>query len=131
MAPPSWGSVNPSGIPWSSVRKTLSARVPELVRENTAEWVDSWLRDNGLSIDEVGSWAVHPGGPRVLGAFAEAIGLESDATGISRRVLAEYGNMSSATLLFILERLRAENAPRPCVAVGFGPGMVIETLLLR
>jgi predicted naringenin-chalcone synthase len=39
--------------------------------------------------------------------------------------------MSSATLVFILERLRARNAPRPCVAVGFGPGMVIETALLQ
>jgi len=110
---------------------TLSPRVPELVRTNAGEWVDSWLRDNGLSIDEVGSWAVHPGGPRILGAFDEAVGLENGETAISRRMLAEYGNMSSATLLFILERLRAEDAPRPCVAVGFGPGMVIETLLLR
>jgi len=110
---------------------TLSPRVPELVRTNAGEWIDAWLRDNGLSIDEIGSWAVHPGGPRVLDAFAESVGLDSDATGISRLLLAEYGNMSSATLLFILERLRAENAPRPCVAVGFGPGLVIEALLLR
>ena len=55
---------------------------------------------------------------------------DTDAMGVSREVLSEYGNMSSATLLFILERLRRQGAERPCVAVGFGPGMVVETMLL-
>jgi predicted naringenin-chalcone synthase len=45
-------------------------------------------------------------------------------------VLAEYGNMSSATVLFILERLRSSGAPRPCVALAFGPGLVVEAVLL-
>ena len=50
--------------------------------------------------------------------------------GISREVLAEYGNMSSATILFILERLRRQDAPLPCVAMAFGPGLVVEGTLL-
>jgi len=110
---------------------TLSARVPELIRENVLDWLNEWLGGHGLSIEEVATWAVHPGGPRILTAFGEAIGLGDGAMEVSRQILAEFGNMSSATLLFILERLRRSGAPRPCVAVGFGPGMVVETVLLR
>ena len=49
----------------------------------------------------------------------------------SREVLANYGNMSSATMLFILQRLQEEGSARPCVALGFGPGMVVEAALLE
>ena len=109
---------------------TLSPRVPDLIRGHLMEWLDDWLKAQGLSIREIATWAVHPGGPRILTAFGDAVGLDSDAMGVSREVLSEYGNMSSATLLFILERLRRQGAERPCVAVGFGPGMVVETMLL-
>ncbi|HEX9698614.1 MAG TPA: type III polyketide synthase [Acidobacteriota bacterium] len=110
---------------------TLSPRVPELIRGQVADWLGDWLGEHDLTIEAVRSWAVHPGGPRILSAFGDAIGLDSGALATSREVLSEFGNMSSATLVFILERLRARNAPRPCVAVGFGPGMVIETALLQ
>jgi predicted naringenin-chalcone synthase len=110
---------------------TLSPRVPELIRGKVADWLGDWLAEHDLTIEAVRSWAVHPGGPRILSAFGDAIGLDNGALATSREVLAEFGNMSSATLVFILERLRARNAPRPCVAVGFGPGMVIETALLQ
>lgn len=110
---------------------TLSPRVPELIRENVRDWLAGWLGGHGLAIEDVASWAVHPGGPRILTAFEDAVGLGDQAMAVSRQVLSEFGNMSSATLLFILERLRRCEAPRPCVAVGFGPGMVVETLLLR
>ncbi len=110
---------------------TLSARVPELIRRNLADWLRAWLEANDLEVDDVATWAVHPGGPRILTAFADAMGLDDQAMAVSRRVLSEYGNMSAATLLFILEDLRRNEAPRPCVAVGFGPGMVVEAALLR
>ncbi|HMC63408.1 MAG TPA: hypothetical protein VKI65_00560, partial [Gemmataceae bacterium] len=70
-------------------------------------------------------------GPRILAAVEESLGLRHEATAASREVLAECGNMSSATLLFILERLRGCHAPRPCVALGFGPGLVAEAVLFR
>ena len=108
---------------------TLSPRVPDLILGHVAEWLEGWLNEYDLSIDAVATWAVHPGGPRILAAFGEAIGIENGVMAVSREVLAGYGNMSSATVLFILERLRQRGAERPCVAVGFGPGMVIETLL--
>ncbi len=109
---------------------TLSARVPELIQHELKPWLESWLEENGLTISTVGAWAIHPGGPRILGAFGDATGLDRPNLAASYQTLAEYGNMSSPTVLFILERLRRANALRPCVALGFGPGLAIEATLL-
>jgi predicted naringenin-chalcone synthase len=109
----------------------LSARVPEVIAQSLRPWLEEWLESHGLNIDRVASWAVHPGGPRILQACTEAIGLKTDRLAASYEVLAEFGNMSSPTVLFVLDRLRMQNAPRPCVLVAFGPGMVVETALVR
>ena len=108
---------------------SLSARVPDLIGRHLRGWLESWLGQNGLSLPDIKTWAVHPGGPRILTAVVDVLGLEKDAVNISREVLRDYGNMSSPTILFILERLRRENAPRPCVGLGFGPGLMAEALL--
>jgi alpha-pyrone synthase len=110
---------------------TLSKRVPGLIATHVRPWLMSWLAQHDLKIEDVASWAIHPGGPRILSAAEEALGLPRDATATSRAVFAEFGNMSSPTVLFILDRLRRESAPRPCVALGFGPGLMVEALLLR
>jgi predicted naringenin-chalcone synthase len=73
---------------------------------------------------------VHPGGPRILTSVERALGVDRDHSEVSREVLAEHGNMSSATILFILDRMRQLDAPRPCVALAFGPGLVVEALLI-
>jgi len=108
---------------------TLSPRVPSLVGTCLRPWLVQWLAEHGLTLRDVRSWAIHPGGPRILEAIAQALGLTPDATRFSAQVLAECGNMSSATMLFLLERLRRSGAPRPCVALGFGPGLVVEAAL--
>jgi predicted naringenin-chalcone synthase len=108
---------------------TLSTRVPSLIGSHLGPWLAGWLATLGLTIGEVGSWAVHPGGPRILSAVEESLSLPRDALEVSREVLAHYGNMSSPTVLFILERLRAHLAPLPCVALAFGPGLVAEAAL--
>jgi predicted naringenin-chalcone synthase len=112
-------------------RMTLSARVPDLIRARLAVWVGDWLEGEGLTMEDVATWAVHPGGPRILTAVEEALGLEKGSNGVPRKVLSEFGNMSSATILFILQRLRAQGAPRPLVALAFGPGLVVEAFLVR
>jgi predicted naringenin-chalcone synthase len=112
-------------------RMTLSARVPDLIQTHLQQWLDGWLNDLGLAREEVASWAVHPGGPRILTAAEEALGLEKPANAVPREVLSEFGNMSSATILFILQRMRRRGAPRPLVALAFGPGLVVEALLIR
>jgi predicted naringenin-chalcone synthase len=112
-------------------RMTLSARVPDLIAAHLRPWIIGWLGEHGLALEDVASWAVHPGGPRILGSVQSALELDREATAVSREVLAECGNMSSATVLFILERLRRRGAPRPCVALAFGPGQVVEALHVR
>jgi len=101
-----------------------------VIRERLRPWLASWLARHGLAIDDVGSWAIHPGGPRILQACQDALVLGSQRLAASREVLAECGNMSSPTVLFILDRLQAEQAPSPCVTLGFGPGLTIEAALL-
>jgi predicted naringenin-chalcone synthase len=108
---------------------TLGKNVPGLIARRLRPWLEGWLAGHGITVAGVGSWAVHPGGPRILSAVEEGLGLPADALAVSRAVLAQYGNMSSPTLLFILRQLIDERAPRPCVALGFGPGLAAEAAL--
>jgi alpha-pyrone synthase len=110
---------------------TLATKVPDLIARNVRPWFERWLAGCGLRIGDIASWAVHPGGPRIVTAVEQALGLTPDATAISREVLAECGNMSSATILFLIERLREQGAPLPCVALGFGPGLMAEAALFQ
>lgn len=110
---------------------TLSRRVPELIQANLQPWLTKWLAKHDLTIDSIASWAVHPGGPKILDAVEEALNLGKEATQFSRQVLAEHGNMSSPTILFILQHMQEQNASRPCVALGFGPGLTVEAALLE
>ena len=109
---------------------TLSARAPALITAYLRPWLVRWLGRQGLALSRIRSWAIHPGGPRLLETVAACLGLPERATAVSRDVLAEHGNMSSATLLFILERLSASGAVLPCVVLGFGPGLVVEAAIL-
>ncbi len=109
---------------------TLSKRVPALIAKHLRPWLERWLASQGVTVADVASWAVHPGGPRILDAVEDSLGLPRSATADSWAVLAECGNMSSPTVLFILDRLRARQAPLPCVALAFGPGLVAEVALI-
>ena len=108
----------------------LSPRVPALIAARLAPWLDGWLAAQGLDRAAIGSWALHPGGPRLLEAVRECLGLPASAIEPSTTVLRECGNMSSATILFILDRLQRAGAPLPCVALAFGPGLCVEAALL-
>ena len=109
----------------------LSPDVPQLIEQNIAPWLEAFLATAGHSITSVGAWAIHPGGPRILDACRNALGLREEQLYDARGILAEHGNMSSATMLFLLARIRRENRARPVLALGFGPGLTIETMLLN
>src|SRR5262245_55041027 len=109
---------------------TLSKQVPSLIAKHLRPWLTQWLAVCSVRLEDVASWAIHPGGPRILDAAVESLGLDHLAAKPSRDVFAAYGNMSSPTVLFILDELRRSNAPRPCVALGFGPGLNAEAALL-
>jgi predicted naringenin-chalcone synthase len=108
---------------------TLSARVPALIKNHLRPWLTHWLLENQLRLSDIRSWAIHPGGPRILDTVRETLDLPPQATAVSEKILSQYGNMSSATVLFILKQLRDQNASRPCVALGFGPGLALEAAL--
>jgi predicted naringenin-chalcone synthase len=110
---------------------TLSKRIPEVIGGRLRPWLDDWLAARGHSVAEIKSWAVHPGGPKILDAVAATLALPAEAVWASREVLAEHGNMSSATVVFILKRLRERRSPAPCVALGFGPGLNVEVALFE
>jgi predicted naringenin-chalcone synthase len=108
---------------------TLSPHVSQLIATHLRPWLVGWLDRQGIALNDVASWAIHPGGPRVVDAAQEALALDRSATTESREVLASYGNVSSPTVLLILERLQHAGAARPCVALAFGPGLTIEATL--
>lgn len=112
-------------------RMTLSARVPELIQTHLRPWLEAWLAGHGLDLGDVRSWAVHPGGPRILDAVEGALDLDPEQNAVARSVLQECGNMSSPTILFILDRMRRAGAVGPCVALAFGPGLAVEVALLH
>ena len=109
---------------------TLSSRVPDLIGGDLAPWLTRWLGTQGLKIEDIKSWAIHPGGPRILTAVAETLRLSDVNLAASRLILGRHGNMSSPTVVFILEHLRKLSAAKPCVMLGFGPGLVAEVALL-
>ena len=108
---------------------SLSPNVPRLIETHLRPWVESWLDREGLKLADIASWAVHPGGPRILSSVRKALDLSDGALEQSQAVLRDYGNMSSPTILFILERLRQQSAPLPCIALAFGPGLMAEATL--
>jgi predicted naringenin-chalcone synthase len=113
---------------------TLSHRVPEVLAAEVAPLVDGLLARNGLARGDVTSWAVHPGGPRILDVVGERLGLSEGDLAPSREVLRRHGNCSSPTVLIVLEEL-ARTAPTPTgghiVMLAFGPGLTLYGALLR
>jgi predicted naringenin-chalcone synthase len=112
---------------------TLSSYVPDLLAGDLRERIAGTLAARGLQPGQVDEWAVHPGGRAILDRVEDSLGLERNGLHASRNVLRDYGNMSSATLLFVLKELldEAESAPAVTCAMAFGPGLTLETAVLE
>jgi alkylresorcinol/alkylpyrone synthase len=96
--------------------------------------VDCLLARHHLQRNEVSQWVVHPGGMKILDKVEEALALSPQALQHSRTILRQYGNMSSATLLFVLKRVIEESQPAAGehgIILGFGPGLTIEVGLIE
>lgn len=113
----------------------FSRDIPTLIRTQFRPALDRFLADNGLTLADVGAYACHPGGVKVIAALEEAFGLQQGSLAAAREVLADYGNMSAATVLFVLERLlRAPTAAAPwqrLLMTALGPGFTAGFLTLR
>ncbi len=110
---------------------TLSATVPELIQRHMNAYLLPWLAERGESVGSIGGWAVHPGGPRIVSAVQSALDLSDEQLHVARGVLSHRGNMSSATMLFILDEFARIAQPKPWLLMGFGPGLEIEVALIR
>lgn len=112
----------------------LSPDVPDVVRRHLRGDVTEFLADHGLAIDDIGTWVSHPGGPKVLHAVAESLGLADGALDVTWRSLASVGNLSSASVLNVLQETRATVRPAPDtwgLLLALGPGFCAELVLLR
>ncbi|MCZ2859085.1 type III polyketide synthase [Blastococcus sp. VKM Ac-2987] len=109
-------------------RMGLSPRVPDVLSRHVGDVVDELLGAEGLRAEDVAGWAVHPGGPRIIDVVRDELGLREEQVGASRRVLAEHGNCSSATVLLVLQELA--DVDGPIVAMAFGPGLTLYAALL-
>jgi alkylresorcinol/alkylpyrone synthase len=112
----------------------LSKQVPEVVEANLGQDADLFLSEQGLTRSDIGSWVLHTGGPRVLEATTTALGLPKEALAVSWECLRKTGNLSSASVLFVLEEVMRNRRPPPGtwgVLAAMGPAFCSELLLLR
>jgi predicted naringenin-chalcone synthase len=115
-------------------RMGLSRHVPEVIEAHVGPTVDALLSRNGLGRTDMVAWAAHPGGLGVLDAVTRGLRLPIDALDVSRDVLEQYGNCSSATVLLVLEQLCRQQPVREgghIVVLAFGPGLTLYAVLLR
>ena len=112
----------------------LSPDVPKVIRENLRGDVDAFLADHRLCRSDISSWIIHSGGPKVLEAVEESLELPVHALDLSWNSLARVGNLSSASVLVVLEEVLARRRGAPgtySVLAAMGPGFCSELLLLR
>jgi alkylresorcinol/alkylpyrone synthase len=117
----------------SGFQIVLGPEVATLVERYLGDDVTQFLATHDLTIDEVGAWVSHPGGPKVIEAITATLGLPDDALELTWRSLSEVGNISSASVLHVLRDTMAKHPPSgsPGVLMAMGPGFCSEVVLLR
>ncbi len=118
----------------SGLRIVLDAGVPAIVRRYIGDEVDEFLAGHRLSRDDIGFWVCHPGGPKVIDAVRDTLGLDDHAVALTRASLSRIGNLSSASVLHVLADTLRERRPPPGshgVLMAMGPGFCSELVLLR
>jgi alkylresorcinol/alkylpyrone synthase len=114
-------------------RIVLTTDLSEVVESRLGAAITQFLAAQGLTADDVGAWICHPGGPRVIDAVQRALKLPDEAVAQSRAALAEAGNLSSASVLHILEKVGDAGVTPGTfgLMIGLGPGVSAELVLLR
>ncbi len=121
-------------ISGSGLKIVLGAEVPDLVTEYLGEDVRQFLKSHDLSVDDVTAWVAHPGGPKVLDAMRDSLGLDQDELALTWRSLDRIGNLSSSSVLHVLrDTLDQADPPKgsPGLLLAMGPGFCSELVLLR
>lgn len=108
----------------------LTPQVADSIEKALLPWMSTWLKQMGTSVEQIDAWALHPGGPKIIDAVESVLNLPPADIRFSREILRTYGNMSSPTVLFVLDRMRSESVSGAIVMLGFGPGLMAESALL-
>jgi len=113
----------------------LSSYVPKLLNKGVKGFIDGLLKGTALKTEDISHWVIHPGGKQIINSIEEALQIPKSYNEISRTILEEYGNMSSATVLFVLKELKKtlskENENQSVLSMAFGPGLTLEALLYK
>jgi predicted naringenin-chalcone synthase len=113
-------------------RMTLSNYIPDLIEEDLAPLVNRALQKSGMQQKDITHWCAHPGGRRILEAINKSLHFTNGHLDDSYEILKQYGNMSSPTILFVLQRIMAKldyGQPNALFGVAFGPGLTMETFI--
>ena len=112
----------------------LSSYIPDLIDANIGRVLELLFQSRKLKIADIDTWAVHPGGKAILDKIEKSLDLRPEQIRPSREILREFGNMSSATIFFVLSEILKSPASRPrenICAIAFGPGLTVETGLME
>ena len=117
----------------SGFQLVLSPNLATLIERYLADDVTAFLATHGLSTADIGAWVSHPGGPKIIDAITESLGLSPEALELTWRSLGEIGNLSSASVLYVLRDTIAKPPPSgsPGLMIAMGPGFCSELVLLR
>ena len=118
----------------SGFKVLLSADIAQLARSEVRPIMEVFLNRHELTIADIDHWLVHPGGPRVIQALQNGLGLPDEALTLSWETLAEAGNISSASVLIILDKTMKRTQPKPGaygVLMAMGPAFSAELVLLQ
>jgi alkylresorcinol/alkylpyrone synthase len=118
----------------SGLHIILDKGLAPFVRREVAGGVDAFLASQGLKRSDITRWVMHPGGRRIIEVMAERLGLDQSHLAPTEAVLSEHGNMSSVTVLFVLDEILRRERPRPGergLLGAFGPGFGAEFALVE
>lgn len=117
----------------TGLRMNLSKKLPDAIDKLFTPLISGFLEKNKMEMSDVGSYLVHPGGIKILDKVEESLQKVGKNVSVSRNVMKMHGNLSSATLLFILKEYLEKNstAEEPLILLSFGPGFSAHTLLAK
>jgi alkylresorcinol/alkylpyrone synthase len=120
----------------NGLKPVFSRDIPTLVAGRLGSAVDDFLQKHGLSLPAIDRFVCHPGGPKVIASCEEAFGLPPDSLQVARAILRDFGNMSAASVLFVLERMLQEAGETGspweyALLTAFGPGFSAGFAVLR
>ena len=113
----------------------LTAYIPRIIKGGIRTLTEILLKKNNISLEKVRYFALHPGGVKILEAIEQALAIPREKNAFSYRVLRNFGNMSSPTVIFVLNEIftsiRREDNQQPILSLAFGPGLTLESMILK